>query len=146
MLPDEPGTYALILRAPRSRTISVGKLGQFSFRAGWYAYAGSARGPGGLAARISRHASRSKPLHWHLDYLRSEVDCLEAWYATGSERRECAWAAALAQLSGASIPAPRFGASDCRCAAHLIYFAVRPALSTFAASVDGRVRRAVLGP
>ena len=144
MLPDKPGTYVLILHVPRSRTITVGKLGQFAFAAGWYAYAGSARGPGGLKARISRHAARSKASHWHVDYLRAEAACVEAWYATGSTRRECVWAGALAELPGASNPVPRFGASDCRCTAHLIHFSDRPNLSAFAALVAGPVVRAVL--
>jgi len=146
MLPDEAGTYALILRARRSTTISVGKLGQFAFPAGWYAYAGSARGPGGLAARIARHASPSKACHWHIDYLRAEAELVEAWYATGSARRECAWADALSALRGASIPAPRFGASDCRCAAHLIRFADRPALSSFSNLLDQPVSCQVVDP
>jgi len=144
MLPDEPGTYALIIRNRHPTSLSVGKLGEFTFEPGWYGYAGSARGPGGLAARIARHASRSKTCHWHIDYLLAEATCEAAWYAIGPTRRECAWAEALTELPRASIPAPRFGASDCRCAAHLIHFAVRPAFSTFAGLVPSTVLRAVL--
>lgn len=146
MLPDEPGTYALLLRAHRSSIVTVGKLGEFAFPTGWYAYAGSARGPGGLAARVSRHAAVSKACHWHVDYLRKEVELVEIWYATGLARRECSWADALSALCGGSIPVSRFGASDCRCPAHLIYFTRRPSLSSFSESLDHPVMRAVLRP
>jgi hypothetical protein len=30
------------------------------------------------------------------------------------------------QLPGMTIPVPRFGSSDCRCPAHLVYFGERP--------------------
>jgi len=62
----------LILRLPCPATVNVGRLGRVRFPAGWYAYVGSAYGPGGLAARISRHLRPSKPSHWHLDYLLNE--------------------------------------------------------------------------
>ncbi len=135
MLPDQPGTYVLILRLPRLATIGVGRLGHFQFPAGWYAYAGSARGPGGLAARISRHLRSSKSLRWHVDYLRACARPVEIWYAVGTWKRECVWAQALIGLPGAFIPAPRFGASDCHCPAHLVCFAMPPDLAAFARAV-----------
>ena len=135
MPPKQPGTYVLILRLPYPATIDVGRLGEFQFPAGWYGYAGSARGPGGLAARISRHVRPSKPLHWHIDYLRYKASPIEAWYATGDQKRECAWAHTLSRLPGASIPARRFGASDCRCSSHLVHFAVSPNVASFAHAV-----------
>lgn len=137
MLPDRPGTYVLILRLPCPATITVGRLGCFQFPAGWYAYAGSARGPGGLAARIARHLRVSKPLRWHVDYLRTRAQPVEVWYTQGHRRQECGWAAALSALPGASIPVPRFGASDCHCPAHLTYFATLPDLAAFARAVGG---------
>ena len=137
MLPDRPGTYALILRLAHLATIGVGRLGCFQFPPGWYAYVGSAHGPGGLAARVSRHLRWPKPLHWHVDYLRAVAEPIEAWFAVGSGRRECAWAEGLADLPGAAIPVPRFGASDCRCAAHLIYFVGPPDLAAFVRMVEG---------
>jgi len=137
MLPDRPGTYVLILHLPHPTTITVGRLGCFQFPAGWYAYAGSARGPGGLAARIARHLRVSKPLRWHVDYLRAHAQPVEVWYTQGHRRQECGWAAALFALPGASIPVPRFGASDCHCPAHLTYFATLPDLAAFARAVGG---------
>ncbi len=135
MLPDQAGTYALILKLPNTAAITVGRLGRFQFPHGWYVYAGSARGPGGLAARISRHLRFPKPLHWHVDYLGADAQAVEIWYAVGIQKRECAWAGALTGLGGASIPAPRFGASDCRCPTHLLHFATAPDVTAFARAV-----------
>jgi Uri superfamily endonuclease len=135
MPPDRAGTYALILELPDPATIGVGRLGCFRFLAGWYAYVGSARGPGGLAARISRHLRAPKLAHWHVDYLRAAARPVEIWYAVETQKRECAWARALANLPDALIPVPRFGASDCRCPAHLIYWADPPDIERFIRAV-----------
>ena len=35
---------------------------------------------------------------------------------------ECDWAQFLLNEAGARVIVPRFGASDCRCPAHLLYF------------------------
>jgi len=131
----------LVLRLPRPTTIGVGRLGRVRFPAGWYVYAGSARGPGGLAARISRHLRSPKPLRWHVDYLRVDAQPVQIWYALGARRRECSWAQALSGLPGASIPVPHFGASDCHCPAHLVHFAASPDLGGFARAVGDPVSR-----
>ena len=46
------GAYALVLHLERKEEITVGRLGTFAFPAGYYLYAGSALGPGGLEARL----------------------------------------------------------------------------------------------
>jgi len=139
MLPNRPGTYVFILKLPGTVTVDVGRLGRFQFPGGWYAYVGSARGPGGLAPRISRHLRSPKLLHWHVDHLRAVARPVEIWYATGTRKRECIWAKALAGFPGASIPAFRFGASDCGCLAHLIHFATPPDVAAFVHAVDESV-------
>lgn len=136
MLPKQPGTYVLILKLPHDTAVNIGRLGRFQFPSGWYAYAGSARGPGGLAARISRHLRLPKPLHWHIDHLRAVAQPVEIWYVVGTRKRECSWAKALANLPDTSIPASRFGASDCACLAHLIHFATPPDAAAFVQIVD----------
>ena len=118
--PAAPGTYALVLILDRPRRIAVGHLGTFDFPAGRYVYVGSALGPGGLAARVARHLRREKRLYWHVDYLLRYARVAEVWIRPGLGRRECAWAQAAAALPGATIAVPRFGASDCRCAGHLV--------------------------
>jgi Uri superfamily endonuclease len=125
-LPVRSGTYALLLRLERDCALTVGRLGRFRFPAGMYVYVGSARGPGGLSARVARHLRSPKPLRWHIDYLRPYARPVSAWFAEGDRRQECAWATVLTRLPGAVVPAPGFGASDCRCPAHLIALPVLP--------------------
>ena len=130
MLPDGPGTYVLILSLPCSQPVTVGRLGRFHFVAGWYAYVGSARGPGGLAARVARHLRPAKPLHWHIDYLRAQAQPKAVWFREGAMSLECVWAEALISQPEASTPIRYFGSSDCRCFSHLVHFAAQPSSST----------------
>lgn len=125
-IPRQPGTYVLWLGAEGERWLQVGRLGAFRLPPGWLAYVGSARGPGGLAARLSRHLRPSRPLHWHVDFLLLHARPAAVWWAVGTEREECRWADALARMPGASRPIPGFGASDCRCPAHLFHFPTLP--------------------
>jgi len=129
LVPSAPGTYVLVMRLCPSTEVRVGRLGVFRFPAGWYLYVGSALGLGGLAARLKRHLLRRKRLHWHIDHLLVVAELVEIWWRASPERQECAWARVLGRLPGASVPVPGFGASDCRCPAHLLYFAHRPSLS-----------------
>lgn len=122
----EPGTYAIVFAADKRQTIQVGRLGTLDVRPGYYLYGGSALGPGRLAARVGRHCRQDKPHRWHVDYLRAVTKVEEVWYATGAERQECLWAATMGNMPGASVPMRGFGASDCRCEAHLFFFNRRP--------------------
>lgn len=132
---SEQGTYILILRSTKEQTVQVGALGAMTVTPGVYAYVGSAFGPGGVRARVQRHAESGGASHWHVDYLRSVTKLDEVWYTHDSERRECLWASVFRDLSGASIPLTGFGASDCDCTAHLIAFDSRPRMNSFRAVV-----------
>ena len=140
-----PGTYAVVLESVARAVVAVGRLGLIDLRRGFYVYVGSALGPGGLQARIGRHLDPRRTIHWHIDYLKHATRIVEIWYVADPVRREHAWARALGDLSDASIPLPGFGASDCRCAAHLVHFPTRPRLATFARAL-GRTRGAGAGP
>jgi Uri superfamily endonuclease len=118
-LPSAPGTYVLILRLDQAVALCVGRLGVFPLTPGLYAYVGSARGPGGLRARLRRHLRANKAPHWHIDSLTALGPVISIWLDTSPERLECAWARKLAALSGAGIPIPGFGSSDCACVSHL---------------------------
>ncbi|MGD8243871.1 MAG: GIY-YIG nuclease family protein [Anaerolineae bacterium] len=139
MAPRQPGSYALIMRLHQGLALEVGQLGRFYFPPGWYAYAGSARGPGGLAARLSRHLRPVKAAHWHVDHLRAQSEVTAVWYTKGCRKQECIWALALSELPDACVLAPGFGASDCRCETHLLYYPKPPNRSMFARSVGDRV-------
>lgn len=131
-LPHTPGTYLLLLCVDTPRTITVGKLGTASLAPGWLVYVGSAFGPGGLAARLQHHLRSAAKPHWHIDYVRAALDLCEIWVCASPQRLEHRFAAALHSAPGSSIPLPRCGASDCRCAAHLFHFSVRPTPQLFA--------------
>ncbi len=123
------GTYTLLLSVAQETTIDVGALGPITFAAGWYAYTGSAFGPGGFA-RIDRHrelaAGDRDTRHWHIDYLLGHTaTTLDAVYRTPHQDHECTIATAL---PGELIP--DFGASDCGCPSHLSYHPERAPLAT----------------
>ncbi|MDA8065055.1 MAG: DUF123 domain-containing protein [Thermaerobacter sp.] len=115
--------YSLLLFLPRERTIAVGAWGVRRFAAGSWVYTGRARR--NLAARLARHAARcadgAKRCRWHVDYLREHAVLRRAWCFALAPEEECRVAAAW-RIHPAAREAPaRFGASDCRCAGHLVY-------------------------
>lgn len=124
-LPATPGSYLLVLELALPRRIRLGALGTYRFMPGFYAYVGSAFGPGGLAARLAHHLRRTRTPHWHIDYLRRHAEPREIWLIEGA-RCEHRWATAAAAMPSARIPGARFGASDCGCPAHLFHFADLP--------------------
>lgn len=123
------GTYLVALWLDSPQRIAVGRLGEIWFPPGWYLYAGSAQGSGGLQTRLARHLRRladGKRAHWHLDYLRERAVWAGGWGCASDRRLECAWATALLRLPGAGVVAPGFGASDCRCPTHLVRLPLLP--------------------
>ena len=131
-LPSHSGAYALVLRLTYQQQLRIGMLGEFEFPAGDYIYFGSARGRGGIRARLGRHILGSAKTHWHIDYLR-QVGTIAGYYfidyqmvgfeLTSRIPLECAWSKAASDEDGFVVVVPRFGASDCvnRCDAHLFY-------------------------
>ena len=112
------GTYCIQLYCPQQAQIQVGKLGSFSFAAGYYLYIGSAFGPGGVHARLKHHCRLSLKPHWHLDYLRRYADVENAWYVA-DQRSEHRWSECLEAVEDLHIPVEAFGSSDCSCKSHL---------------------------
>lgn len=137
-LPSLPGTYALVLSASSYQEVGIGRLGVLAVRPGFYVYVGSALGPGGLAARVGRHSRRNKRLRWHVDYLRTVAEVEEVWYANGKAHQECRWAQILGRRPGACVPLARFGASDCRCPSHLLFFPLPPSFTAFRQKIPGQ--------
>ena len=120
--PNAPGSYALIVHVGAPTPARIGRLGLFTLLEGDYVYCGSARGPGGLRARLRRHGLRDKPHHWHIDYLTGFASTLGAFYQVGGLQLECSWARMVCTMPEATCPVPGFGSSDCRCATHLASF------------------------
>lgn len=136
-VPSSPGTYALLLRCAGRARVSVGAIGSIDLEPGLYLYLGSAFGPGGLRARIGRHTSRQKTRRWHIDYVRARTSLAGAWYSTSPLPLEHVWAEAVLDIVVGRNPLRQFGASDCQCPSHFVYF---PDLS----SSRTRIARALL--
>ena len=118
------GLYQLVVRLREARRIRVGRLGTFSFPAGYCVYTGSARR--GLESRIARHLRTKKRLRWHVDYLLRYGEVIEVKLYSGVNQSECELSRRVEKLPGSMVVAPGFGSSDCRCATHLFQFRRNP--------------------
>lgn len=98
--------------------MNVGVLGRVKMERGYYVYVGSAFNS--LEARIRRHLSGDKRIHWHVDYLLAhENTVIEDVIFTADERRlECLISRGLENQGSVN----GFGCSDCRCKSHLHYY------------------------
>ncbi len=113
--------YALVITLSCNVRLRVGKLGLCRFDAGNYVYAGSAKRA--FDARIRRHLSSEKRLHWHVDYLlASEYATVRKVWAFPETTTECGIIGALVTSGAVNVPVAGFGAGDCRnrCPAHLV--------------------------
>lgn len=141
------GTYALLLSwepagtgaSSASQQVEIGALGTLALRRGTYVYVGSAFGPGGLRARVHRHARRDGATHWHVDYLRAVTSLDAVWFTADVHCRECSWGQVLAEDPESRLPLQGFGASDCTCSAHLVAYAEQPSFERFTRAVQERV-------
>ena len=113
------GCYCLIIYVKRKSQIKVGKkLGPIEFKKGIYVYIGSAMNS--LEARLNRHLSDNKKLHWHVDYLLKDDNCkiIDIIYNI-DKKVECN----ISQhLKTHAVGIKNFGCSDCNCESHLYYF------------------------
>jgi Uri superfamily endonuclease len=119
-LPVFKGAYLLVLRLAAGREIELpaGLAGRLD--PGWYLYAGSALGPGGVQRRLNRHFKRDKKIHWHIDRLTTEADEIAALALP--DGRECDLVARLAGSQHFATAIAGFGSSDCRrCQSHLLH-------------------------
>ena len=137
---SQPGTYVLVLVSFSEDVIPVGRIGVLEASPGYYVYVGSAFGPGGLNARVSRHQKKTDRIHWHIDYLKASTRLDEIWYTYDPVRREHHWAEVLEDVRNASIPLPGFGSSDCGCRSHLYFFPTHPSGKAFRRKLHSRFR------
>ena len=109
-----PKTYQLMIEVPETLHVRISRLGTFEFPAGLYVYTGSASR--NFEARVNRHLSKTKKLHWHIDYLLSAPG-VHVREVRRSEIPECV----LNQRENGEIVVKGFGSSDCRsgCGSHL---------------------------
>ena len=120
-LQPEPGTYILVLKVKTSQNIKTGKIGKYTVKKGYYIYVGSAHGPGGIKARVTRHLKKIKPKHWHIDYLREAGSVIAVLINYSDKKKESIWASNLSHFAFLSMPIEGFGSSDCSCPSHLFF-------------------------
>jgi Uri superfamily endonuclease len=143
--PIRSGLYILFCKLDEPCSIQIGKLGTFDFRSEFYAYVGSAYGPGGLAARLDRHLRKpsEKRTHWHIDHFLAKARPWGAAWVVDNRLNECEWSRSLEGI-GRRWP-PHFGASDCRCSGHLIEFEGQITIERIIASIPERLHFRQLG-
>jgi Uri superfamily endonuclease len=116
---NNKGTYILIIEMPKTRRIKAGKLPKSTFPKGTYLYIGRSRSS--LQARLKRHLSHQKKIHWHIDFLLKRAHIMEIWIRENFFD-ECGTARRIRELFPSVLPAQNgFGSSDCRCPGHLLY-------------------------
>jgi len=123
-IPIDPGRYIIVGRLSNEVCITSGPFSGLLLTRGYYFYTGSAFGPGGLRARITRHLNPETKKFWHFDHLKAFFCIEEVWYSLGGENQECQFIKELKGLDYSFFPLHKFGSSDCRhgCPGHLLRF------------------------
>lgn len=117
------GIYLLLLRLPKNKRITPGRLPETTFPSGQYLYVG--RSKNSLRGRVRRHLRKQKKTFWHIDYLLREAEIESIWI-----KPECFDECFVTQeihrfFTQSQYPVSTFGASDCRCPGHLLYLGNR---------------------
>lgn len=133
---SEPGTYALVLRSKAKASIQIGRWRRLSILPGYYIYVGSAFGPGGVSARVSRHCRKAKSRRWHIDYLRDLTEPISVWCNYDPDHLEHMCARVLRGMANVS-PVQGFGCTDCNCEAHLFRISREPKFVEFVRAFSG---------
>ena len=120
----QKGCYVLFLRFKKEVLVEIGSLGTHRIPRGLYAYIGSAKGPGGLEARVKRHIKRDKKVRWHIDYLTTRPECLiEAIIFIKSNTLKEEELVRFLERRGGIHLIKGFGSSDDKLTlSHLLYF------------------------
>lgn len=120
-LPSVGGAYLLAVFLAKPFQFSASSIPVATMPAGWYVYAGSAQGPGGLRARVGRHLRKGKKPRWHIERLTETAT--EMFAGLLISRRECDLIAQILKSTRFQVPIPGFGSSDFRvCSSHLAAF------------------------
>ena len=117
---NNSGVYLLEILLKEEARIKIGKKGFFLCPAGFYCYTGSAQK--NMQSRLARHCRKKKKRHWHIDYLLEWAEVLQIHTWQVAREGECRLAAYLHDRLNGVMIIPGFGASDCSCQTHLLYF------------------------
>jgi len=116
------GSYQIYLYLSKPVSVSIGSLGEKSFKSGLYVYTGSAMK--NLSQRIERHKKRLKKKRWHIDYLTADRNfrIVRIDVFPSKVREECSRNLEILKVQKGTVPIPGFGSSDCKsCPTHLVY-------------------------
>ncbi len=119
-IPKCPGYYALLIKIQKKTIIDHPKFNKKTLDPGYYIYVGSARGPGGIAARIKRHVKKNKKKKWHIDYLTSKQDVktiLIGYKCTTKPEGEEKMSHTLEKIASPALE--KFGSTDKKDETHL---------------------------
>ncbi len=122
-IPPVKAVYAMLFTLEKPITITIRSLGSISLGKRIYAYIGSARGPGGLRARINHHLRRHKRRkHWHIDYITVNpvFKPLKLVYIETSMDLEEELVERILSTRQYSIVVQGFGSSDKKSISHLL--------------------------
>ena len=119
-LKRQKGAYQLLIYLSNSTHIRIGKKGTFRFPKGYYIYTGSAKN--GLKARVQRHLRENKKNFWHIDYLLNHASVKKVFLFLDGRTDECSLSRKMLIKLEAKVLVPKFGASDCNCPTHLVFF------------------------
>lgn len=110
--------YVVHLLIDSELSVTIGKLGVFTFPKGLYLYVGSAKK--NIIARLKRHLQKEKKHRWHIDYVRpyGEIIKIETY---PNEMTECELLKKLQLNVNGQLLIKGFGSSDCKCRSHFIY-------------------------
>ncbi|WP_282610755.1 DUF123 domain-containing protein [Pelagibius sp. Alg239-R121] len=118
---DAKGAYLLALHLANPLRVKLPNTAAAVLEPGWYLYAGSAWGGGGIAARVKRHFRGDKKAHWHIDRLTLKANDMAALTLPGGN--ECDLVELLLRAPCFRFAFKGFGSSDCRrCKSHLLKF------------------------
>jgi Uri superfamily endonuclease len=114
--PPSMGAYVLLIELAAPVPVTLPGKPSTTLEASRCLYCGSAKGPGGIRARLAWHMRVSKKLQWHVDRLTEAGIVTGAWVFPGGD--ECKLVRTLSHLP---VPIPGFGSADCpRCRSHLL--------------------------
>ena len=125
-VPDDPdaipaakGAYALGLLLQEPIDLEINWTCSGRLLPGWHIYLGSARGSGGIAARLKRHFRKNKKFHWHVDTLTAQATAMTALAVPGGN--ECNLADQLIASKRFKVALKGFGNTDCKhCSSHML--------------------------
>ena len=83
--PALPGAYAMAIEFADKVAVTLSGRSLIVLPAVRYLYCGSAKGPGGLKARLSRHVQRGKSVRWYVDQLTEQGLVVGNWIFLGGD-------------------------------------------------------------